>query len=163
MHIRLLLAATYLAVVACSVTAPVQPAATSKSGFEGAVYKGETVTVSPGTPGATQYRVFQQGASGFVSVQAVRETVEQRANEFCDHKGKVIESVSETTSTPPYVFGNFPRVEIVFDCVDKPPASGATPAEDKYAKVAKLKQLLDSGALTQEEFEREKTKVLAEP
>jgi hypothetical protein len=49
---------------ACSVTSPVQPAASSKSGFEGAAYKGQTVTVSPGTPGATAYRVFQQGASG---------------------------------------------------------------------------------------------------
>ena len=153
--------ATLLA--ACSVTAPIQPAATSKSAFEGAVYKGQTATVGPGTPGATGYRVFQQGASGFVSVQSVRETAEQRANEFCGRKGKVMESISETTSTPPYILGNFPRVEIVFDCTDKPGVPAAAPTEDRYVKIARLKQLLDSGALTQEEFEREKAKVLAQP
>jgi hypothetical protein len=38
--------------------APIQPAASSKSGFDGAVYKGTTVTVAFGVPGAEQYRVF---------------------------------------------------------------------------------------------------------
>lgn len=149
--------------IGCSVTAPVQPAATSKSGFEGAVYKGQTVSVSPGMPGATQYRVFQQAASGFVSIQSVREDAEKRAVEFCDRKGKAMESVTETTATPPFVLGNFPRVEIVFDCVDKAAAPAVAPSDDKYAKIAKLKQLLDSGALTQAEFDREKAKVLEQP
>jgi Short C-terminal domain len=163
MHTKLLPAAACLAVTACSVTAPVQPAATSKSGFEGAVYKGQTVTVSAGTPGATQYRIFQQGATGFVSEQSVRETAEQRATEFCERKGKAMESITETTATPPYILGNFPRIEIVFDCVDKATAAAVASTEDKYAKIAKLKQLLDSGALTQAEFDREKAKVLGQP
>ena len=146
-------------VAACSVTAPVQPAATTKSAFEGAVFKGTTVTVGPGTPNAERYRVFQQAATGFISIQSVRETAEQRATEFCERKGKVMESVEETTADPPYIMGNFPRVEIVFVCTEKP----ATPTGDKYAKLAELKKLLDSGALTPEEFEREKAKVLAQP
>jgi hypothetical protein len=160
---RLLLTATFLAITACSVTSPIQPATTSKSGFEGAVYKGQTVAVSTGTPGATQYRIFQQGATGFVSEQSVRETAEQRATEFCDRKGKAMESITETTATPPYILGNFPRIEIVFDCVDKAAATAVAPSDDKYAKLAKLKQLLDSGALTQAEFDREKAKVLGQP
>jgi hypothetical protein len=50
----------------------------------------------------------------------------------------------------PYILGNFPHIEIVFDCIGKP---GSPPAfgDDRYAKLAKLKQLLDSGAITQEE------------
>jgi hypothetical protein len=72
----------------CSAASPIQSAGSSKSAFEGAVYKGTTVTVSPSTPGSEQYRVFQQGATGFVSVQAVRDTAEQRAKGFCGLRAK---------------------------------------------------------------------------
>ena len=70
----------------------------------------------------------------------------------------------ETTSKPPHILGNFPRVEIIFGCVDKPP-SVVVPASDdsKYTKLANLKKLLDTGALTQQEFESEKAKILAQP
>jgi len=37
------------------------------------------------------------------------------------------------------------------------------PGSEKYDQIAKLKQLLDSGALTQAEFDREKAKVLGQP
>jgi hypothetical protein len=117
--------------------------------------------VNAATPGSPSFRVFQQGATGFVSIQSVREDAEQRANEFCDRKGKTMASLTETTSTPPYILGNFPRIEIVFECIAKPgaPAQGG----DKYGQIAKLKQLLDSGAITQEEFNREKAKILDQP
>jgi Short C-terminal domain len=42
-----------------------------------------------------------------------------------------------------------------------PPAEGAAPAEDRYGDLMKLKELLDSGVLTQAEFDAEKQKVLA--
>jgi len=74
-----------LALTACSVTAPVQLAAESKSGFDGAVYKGATATtLGRSTPGATQYRVFQQGASSSTSIITVRDEAEKRAIDFCD-------------------------------------------------------------------------------
>jgi len=136
---------------------PIQSASTSKSAFEGAVYKGRTLIISPGTPGNPTFRVFIQGATGFVSMQSVRDDAEQRATAFCDRKGKAMESLTETTATPPYILGNFPRIEIVFDCIDKPGLSHAPAvSDDKYGKLAKLKQLLDSGAITQEEFTRRK-------
>jgi len=147
---------------ACSVTAPIQPAASSKSGFEGAVYKGTTTKIASGTPGSEQYRVFQQGATGFVSLQSVRETAEERAKEFCGRKGGTFESIQETTADPPYILGNFPRIEIVFDCVSSPPT--AAPGEDpKYTKLVNLKKLLDSGVITQAEFDTEKAKILSQP
>jgi hypothetical protein len=154
-----------LALSACSVTAPVQPAADSKSGFERAGYKGATATtLGRGTPGETQYRVFQQGASGFVSITTVRNEAEKRAIDFCDRKGKAMESITETTSYPPYVPGSFPSAEIVFDCVDQasPPSIVLTPAE-RDAEVQRLKHLMDIGILTQAEFDREKAKVLGAP
>ena len=152
--------ASTLAISACAVTSPIQPAATSKSGFDGVAFRGQTVNIKPETAGNPAYRVFIQGGTGFVSMQTVRDEAEQRATAFCDRQGKVMESLTETTATPPFILGNFPRIEIVFDCVQRTGSSGT---DDKYAKLAKLKQLLDSGALTQEEFEREKGKVLSQP
>jgi hypothetical protein len=72
--------------------------------------------------------------------------------------------LSETAAKPPYILGNFPRVEIVFECVDRPSAvPGSQLVDPKYAKLADLKKLLDSGAITQVEFESEKAKILAQP
>jgi putative oligomerization/nucleic acid binding protein len=152
-----------LSLGACAVTSPIQSASTSKSAFEGAVYKGRTVIINPGTPGNPAFRVFIQGATGFVSMQSVRDDAEQRATAFCDRKGKAMESLTETTATPPYILGNFPRIEIVFDCIEKQGSVAPASSDDKYARLAKLKQLLDSGAITQQEFNQEKAKILAQP
>jgi hypothetical protein len=162
---RTVLAAFLALIAGCSVTAPVQPAATSTSAFDAAVYKGASATtLGRSTPGATQYRVFQQGASGPASITTVRDEAEKRAVDFCDREGKAMEPVTETTSYPPYVPGDFPRVEIVFDCVDKasPPSIVLTQAE-KDAEVKRLKHLQDIGILTQAEFDRETAKVLGAP
>ena len=48
----------------------------------------------------------------------------------------------------------------VADCKDKKNAETKTP--DKYDKLKKLKELLDQGALTQEEYDKEKKKILEE-
>lgn len=69
----------------------------------------------------------------------------------------------ERAANPPYILGNFPRIELVFECVDKPSNTAATGSSSKYEKIKLLKQMLDSGALTQQEFEQEKAKLLAEP
>jgi hypothetical protein len=147
--------------VGCAETAPIQPAASSQSHFAKAVYKGESVTAGSATPGNEAYRVFVQGSTGFVSIQSVRDDAEQRAEGFCERKGKAMESLTETTAKPPYILGNFPRVEIVFDCISKPSSTTTSGIDDtKYTKLSNLKKLLDSGAITQEEFDREKAKVL---
>jgi hypothetical protein len=145
---------------ACAAPPPIQSVSSSRSQFAGALYKGETDTISSATPGAESLRVFSQGGTGFVSLASVREDAEQRATAFCERKGKTYNPLSETRSTPPYILGNFPRIEIVFDCIEKPGSPLASPNGDKYAQLAKVKQLLDSGAITQEEFNREKAKIL---
>ncbi len=43
---------------------------------------------------------------------------------------------------------------------DEAPAAAAAPAQDPYVELMKLKQLLDAGALTQEEFDAQKQKIL---
>lgn len=144
----------------CAVSSPIQPAKSSRSGFDGSIYPGKTTDLSPGTPGNEQYRVFEQGATGFVPLQAVRETAEQRAEEFCKHSGRAVEAIQERDSTHFPLPGKFPRVEIIFDCIETPTSGGSNP---KYSKILELKGLLDNGALTQAEFDQEKAKILSQP
>jgi hypothetical protein len=113
-------------------------------------------------PAKDVYRVHQQGGSGFVSINAVREAAERRAQQFCEAQGRSMVLLGEKASSPPYILGNFPRVEVVFAAVERPAttATQAAAADDPYRRLERLKQLLDSGALTQAEFESEKAKVL---
>jgi hypothetical protein len=157
-------ALTLTALAACASAPSIQPADSSRSAFEGTGYPGTTATMNSGTPGNPEFRVFRQGGTGFVPIQSVRTDAEQGASEYCERKGKVMNPLRETVAKPPYLLGNLPRIEIVFECVVKPQvASLAMPEDAKYAKLATLKKLLDSGALTREEFEREKGKFLRPP
>lgn len=137
------------------------PAVASKSEFQGAVYSGDTVQLDKQTPGAEVFRMFQQGATGFVSVAEVRADVEVAATKHCARRGKAVRPIQETASKPPHILGNFPRVEWLFECVDAPQPTMAPRADsDRFGQIERLKKLLDSGALTQQEFDREKAKVL---
>ena len=103
----------------CSSAPPVQKAADTKSYFDGAVYPGETYKLAEDDTGTEQYRVFSHGSSGFVSVASVQSNAEGRAKDFCGKDGKYIKVLQQQTSTPPHVLGNFPRVELVFICIDR--------------------------------------------
>jgi hypothetical protein len=161
---RLSIFVVALLLFGCAGNPPVQPAATSKSQFDGAVYGGETAELQRPTPGAEVYRAFYQGGSGFVSVSSVREAVEEMATKHCARTGKTARPLQETTSKPPHVLGNFPRVEWLFECATPPATSSSSfSGADKLGQIERLKKLLDSGALTQQEFEREKAKILSAP
>jgi hypothetical protein len=145
----------------CATTGAIKPVASSKSEFDGAVYQGETTIINSTSQGGEEYRVFNQGATGFVSLQANREDAEERASKFCTQKGKSVRPLRETVSKPPHVMGNFPRAELIFECI-----SNSTPAlvnvvgEGRLARLAMLKKLLDDNTLTKDEFEKEKQKIL---
>jgi putative oligomerization/nucleic acid binding protein len=142
----------------CAGSSPVQKFAESKSAF------GKNPPLSRRDIAVTQlYRVYEQGATGFVPMGAVRETAEQRARDFCGRTGKGYSVVGEQMSHPPYILGNFPRIEIVFACVDKSTSSQSSGVDDeKYTKLTHLKKLLDDGTITKEEFEEQKSKILKE-
>ena len=152
-----------LLLVGCANTIPIQPVSAGKSGFDGAVFSGETVSLEPALPSTEQYRTFHQAATGFVSLASIRSSVQKSTDDFCARKGKVDRGVSETSSKPPYILGNFPRSELVFQCVDKPTVESSAGEHNKYDELAKLRKLLDDGTITQEEFDREKAKVLSAP
>ena len=160
----LLVAAIALSTFGCASTPPVQLAANGKSPFDSAVFSGEAAELAKTSPGSEAFRAFYQGGSGFVSVASVRETVEDMATKHCARQEKNVRLLQERTSTPPHILGNFPRVEWLFECAARltTGASASSPT-DKLSQLERLKKLLDGGALTQQEFEREKAKVLAAP
>ncbi|MDA3912352.1 MAG: SHOCT domain-containing protein [Bacteroidales bacterium] len=145
----------------CAVLPPIQPATSSKSHFESAVYSGELIKHAEAPPDVEQFRVFTQGATGFVPQSAVRSNAFGQATTFCDQRDKKMKIIEERRSTGAQILGNFPRSELVFVCLEKPIT---TSAEDVvYMKLSNLKKLLNSGVLTPTEFDREKAKILSAP
>ena len=159
--ILLLIMAIYLS--GCSTASSIQKADKSKSAFDGAVFEGESSIVSEGVPESETYRIFHRAATGFVSVNTIRVSAERRANIFCGKKNKVMQVIKEHTSKPPHILGNFPRIEIIFTCVDSPKIiNPSSNVDDKYSRLRKLKLLLDDGVITQKEFEEQKKKLLSQ-
>jgi len=160
---RLILIGFALGASGCAGTPPVQPAANSKSPFDSAVYSGETTQLAKATAGEESFRAFYQGGSGFVSLASVRETVEDMATKHCARQDRNVRLLQERTSTPPHILGNFPRAEWVFECAARSPVAATASPSVKLEQLERLKKLLDSGALTQQEFDREKSKLLSAP
>lgn len=152
-----------ISVTGCAEVSPVLKANETKSIFEGSFYGGEKKTRGKDDTGAEKYRLYQQGATGFVPRDLIIEECEQRASEFCQSQGKIMKVLEETISSHAMTGpGNFPRVELVFVCLEKKKEEVAPLSyEDQtYIRLSNLKKLLDNGTLTKEEFEQEKAKIL---
>ena len=65
------------------------------------------------------YTVYERGSTGFVSIQTLRLNLERRAELFADKQNKSFIVIGEKISEPPYILGNFPRIQIVFAFIDK--------------------------------------------
>jgi hypothetical protein len=145
--------ALLLTLFGCATSTPIQRYTESKSAFREGV-----PLMSHDIPDSQLYRVYQRAATGFVTINSLREDLEARAQEFADRQGKTILVLGEQRSSAIPFPGNFPELEIVFALVDKPRES--SPTVDPYAKLAELKKLLDQHAITQAEYDREKAKIL---
>lgn len=156
--IRILALSSLLLFAGCATSSPIKRYGQSQSGF----HTGPEL-IEHAYPDKNIYRIYHRAATGFVSIQSIRQAAEQRAQQFCEQQGKGMVVLGEKISQPPYILGNFPRIEIVFAAIDKPATAStgiAVGAEDAHVKIARLKRFLDDGALTQEEFDREKRKIL---
>lgn len=149
-------------VYGCGVSGPIAPAK-NPSGFEGAVYSGRTDTLNKPTNGVESFRVFNQAATGFSTADAQMGDAYERATRFCTSNGKKMLALEESRSTGLHVLGNFPRAELVFECVASLENSTQANPGDSISKLERLKSLLDSGAITQDEFNQEKKKVFSTP
>lgn len=172
-----LLIPTIILLSGCSSISPIEKESESESHFKDTYFAASEFYISDDIIAGERYRIFNKGLT---VTDELRKTAIKKANEFCSEKegNQKMVTVSEFGATPPYVWGNIPRIEIIFTCqdrvnvnsspitADKSESNAGSKAEliivDKYDRLAKIKHLLDSGVLTQDEFDAEKKKILAE-
>ena len=76
-------------------------------------------TVSGVVPmGKDTYMLSRQAGTGFAGMGNLKADAFRDANEFCIKQGKQLQVVSTHEPPPPYVLGNFPRVEVQFMCLN---------------------------------------------
>ena|SRR5687768_14627112 len=68
--------------------------------------------------GADRFTVSRQAASGFSGLGTLKAEALREAGEHCSKVGKTVYVIRARESEPPYVFGNFPRAEVEFMCLD---------------------------------------------
>jgi len=66
--------------------------------------------------GRGTYMISRQAATGFTGLGNLKAEALREANAFCEEQGKTFELLDNRESEPPYVLGNYPRVEIEFRC-----------------------------------------------
>jgi hypothetical protein len=99
----------------CAYETPVQRYSESASKF-----RKPPQMMSHNYPDKDVYRIFQQGATGFVPMSSIRQDLELQAETFCKRLGKNMVVLGANYSKPPYILGNFPRMELIFAAVDEP-------------------------------------------
>ena len=111
------LAVAVVALAGCATSSPIQRYGESSSSF-----RHPPKLISHNYPQENIYRIYHRASTGFTPIQALRQTAEQRAEDFARRQGKSFVVLGEQISHPPYILGNFPRIEIVFALIDKGPA-----------------------------------------
>ncbi len=67
--------------------------------------------------GNDTYIVSRQAASGFSGLGTLKADAMKEAYTECQKSGKTVDVIEGEESDSPYIFGNFPRVEVTFKCV----------------------------------------------
>lgn len=108
----------------------------------------------------TMYKVDRRGIFG--SSKEMRKKVIRKANEFAAKHRKKLEEVSYHAH-PMGILADWATFTYVFKLVpiNKKEAE-IKKTDDKYDKLEKLGKLRDDGILTEEEFQKEKKKILNE-
>lgn len=130
---------------------------------------GAAAAKDPTPIGQGQYMLSDQNFTIFGSTDKIVAKLMKQAQEFCVSKdGKeAILLQSSGDEAQPGLINNSGRLQraargatgtIYFRCGEPGPDTASQ--TDKFEAIAKLKALLDSGALTQEEFDAQKKKLL---
>lgn len=83
--------------------------------------------------GADTYMVSRQAATGFSGSGTLKAEAFKEANQYCLNQRKKLQVVNTSEAQPPFVFGNFPKAEIQFMCLDVGDAELARPKLKKEA------------------------------
>ncbi|MGB8696984.1 hypothetical protein [Acinetobacter sp.] len=82
-----------LIISSCSSVPSIQLASKSRSSFENTVFGGGNVIWDQSTKRSEDsYRVFRKAATGFVSLQTVRENAQHASITFCAPKNKAMQA-----------------------------------------------------------------------
>ena len=192
----------------CSAMPSAEKESREESGFKDNKYEQTDFFTADDKIEGERHKVVKQALTGYGDLSKLRQYATKKADDVCYkvERHKKMLAVSERTSLPPYIWENFPRIELTFVCVDDdrtqpktspvsvqsipkdpvtvqsthsdPVTVQSTPSDteltispttykktslfsDKYDRLYKIKDLLDRGVLTQEEFESEKRKILS--
>lgn len=69
------------------------------------------VSIAPNT-----YVLSRQAATGFTGMGTLRAQAMGEAAATCTKDGKTLRVTDEKQSKPPYLAGNFPRIDLTFAC-----------------------------------------------
>ena len=68
--------------------------------------------------GNNTYMVSRQAATGFTGMGTLKAEAMKEAYQQCQLSGRNVEVIEAIDAKPPYIFGNFPKTEIRFKCVE---------------------------------------------
>jgi hypothetical protein len=71
--------------------------------------------------GPDTFMVSRQAATGFSGLGSLKADALREAERYCADGKRVMQMVNETESKPPYILGNYPRVEVEFKCMAASP------------------------------------------
>jgi hypothetical protein len=69
--------------------------------------------------GSNKYMIAKQQATGFPGLGNMKAEVLIEGSAYCASKGNDFLLLSAKETPPPYILGNYPRVEIEFSCQNK--------------------------------------------
>jgi hypothetical protein len=78
--------------------------------------------------GDDTFKIYKRGATGFVGSDSIQADVTLQASKYCADHGKAMQVVNVITGQPPYIFGNFPKAEVQFKCVNRNELTGTSAA-----------------------------------
>jgi hypothetical protein len=104
----------------CSALAPAEKESRDESGFNGNEYQQTDFFPDGDKIEGERHKVVRQALTGFGDLSELRQYATRKAEDICYKAGryKKMLAVSERTSVAPYIWENFPRIELTFVCVD---------------------------------------------
>ncbi len=66
--------------------------------------------------GKDTFIITKQAATGFSGIGDLKAEVLKEAYAQCSKTGQSVKVIDSQESKPPYIFGNFPRIELTFSC-----------------------------------------------
>jgi hypothetical protein len=70
--------------------------------------------------GNDTFTISRQAATGIGGMGNLRPDVLTEATQHCAAQNKTMQVTSERQSQPPYILGNYPRIDLEFRCVPNP-------------------------------------------